>query len=196
MNLLEDVEHYVTKLLTELPSELYFHNLRHTEEVVKAVDIIGGKAGISKENQLVVTIAAWFHDSGFSKKYKGHEEISMELALEFLSERKSNPEFIAKVTSCIAATKMPQSPQNLLEQIICDADLFHLSQPNYWDKNQSLKNEIESFFQLELEITNWLTQNLVFLNSHTYFTRFGKEMLQDGKLEHVKENIELLEGVA
>ena len=32
---------------------------------------------------------------------------------------------------CIAATKMPQKPEGVLQQIICDADLFHLSLPEY-----------------------------------------------------------------
>ena len=76
-------------------------------------------------------LAAWFHDIGHLIKYKGHERESQKLAWNWL-QRESYPSDKMKIIlSCIAATQLPQTPKNLLEQVICDADLFHLSLEEY-----------------------------------------------------------------
>ena len=40
------------------------------------------------------------------------------------------------------ATKMPQAPQNKLQQIICDADLYYLGTDTYLSKSNKLYKEL------------------------------------------------------
>ena len=43
----------------------------------------------------------------------------------------------------IIATTMPQRPKNLVEKVVCDADLIHIGTKEFFRKNDLLKEEIE-----------------------------------------------------
>jgi predicted metal-dependent HD superfamily phosphohydrolase len=49
---------------------------------------------------------------------------------------------IEKVKACILATEMPQKPVGLLQEIICDADLFHLGTEDFSDRSKLVRKEI------------------------------------------------------
>ncbi len=54
---------YVTELLSNsLPSVYKYHNLKHTRQVVDAVDEIGKCSGITDEQLEMLKISASFHD--------------------------------------------------------------------------------------------------------------------------------------
>ena len=72
---------------------------------------------------------------------------STKLATTFLQENGADAALIEKVTSCINATKMPQSPGSLIEQILCDADLAHLGTDEFSAKNELLASRIIRFFK-------------------------------------------------
>jgi uncharacterized protein len=130
--IINNVEKYVTSLLqSKLPQSLTFHNCQHTKNVVYAVKHIGKKSRISAEELEIVTIAAWFHDTGFTVTYSGHEEESIKIAANHLSLLKYENRKVQKVLDCIQATKLPQQPLDLVGEVLCDADLFHLSQHNF-----------------------------------------------------------------
>ena len=63
--------------------------------------------------------------------YQNHEYYSQVVARNFLGRKNWPPAEINRVTGCIAATKMPQKPTTLLEEILCDADLAHLAEPDF-----------------------------------------------------------------
>lgn len=75
--MIEKVAAYCRSLLGEFCSQYPFHDLAHTEEVVRNVSKIGGALGIDPERLEPVIIAAWFHDTGFKDVYGGHEEVSI-----------------------------------------------------------------------------------------------------------------------
>ena len=70
--------------------------------------------------------------------------LSERIGLQFLQERQASPELISQVTGCIAATRIPQTPTNLMEKIICDADLFHLGTEQFREKSRLLRDELEA----------------------------------------------------
>ncbi len=70
--------------------------------------------------------------------------VGIEMATKFLKENDYPDEGIAKVVSLINATRMPRNPKNILEEIICDADLHHLGTNNYDVKGDLFRNEIEA----------------------------------------------------
>ncbi len=189
--LLQNVEQYVRDLYArKVNPEFYYHNINHTEYVVEAALQMAAYYQLPEEEVTILLIAAWLHDSGFSKgKPENHEAEGQLIASNFL--QKNNAEsYIQKVNGCIAATKMPQSPNNLLEQILCDADLSHLGTTDFIGETKSLRRELMKISGEEISKKDWRQNNIQFLQQHTYFTEYAKN-----KLEPVKqENLALLLG--
>ena len=81
----KEVETYIEDLFKEkIPGNLSYHNLEHTRYVVEQSILIGNESNLSAEDLEIVVTAAWFHDSGFVVKSKGHEDESLNIAREFL----------------------------------------------------------------------------------------------------------------
>ncbi len=185
---------YITRLFTKkLPSNLLFHNFHHTANVVRGVRDIVKNLGLDKEQKEILLLAAWFHDSGHTICYAGHEIESQKIAKAFLEEKNYPEEKLEKVLSCIAATQMPQRPTTLLQQVICDADLYHLSLMEYVHLQYQLREEWQRILQKEFTAEEWKANNLTFLEQHHYFTSYGKDVLQERKLLNLEKCRELVE---
>jgi len=181
-NIITDVEHYVTPFLKDrIPKTLSFHNYNHTKNVVNAVKYLAQKSNLSIVELEIMTICAWFHDTGHTIVYNGHEEEGKKIALNFLTKKKYNKKKIQIVIDCINATKMPQNPHTNLEEILCDADLFHLSQPDYFIKNELLRREWELILNKHYSDLEWYKLNVIFLNQHRYFSAYGANTLEAKK---------------
>ena len=111
--------------------KLIYHNLHHTEQVVENAIKIANHYQLSDEDFFIVTAASWFHDLGYFFDCQKHEASGAGLAAEFLKGKGVSQEVIDQVQACIMATKMPQSPEGLLQQIVCDADLYHLGSNSF-----------------------------------------------------------------
>src|SRR5688572_25924083 len=86
-DIIKKAEDFVSNYLREkLSPKLIYHNYAHTLDVVNNSRKIGKKSGLKDEELEIVTLAAWFHDVGYSDIYKGHEERSKEIASRFLQE--------------------------------------------------------------------------------------------------------------
>lgn len=188
-NLIEAVSNYVTLFLTENLSEsLHFHTIEHTYEVVEASIEIGAQNDLSQEDLLILQVAAWFHDCGYANVYVGHEEESKKIAEKFLSNFGCEKDRITCVLNCIEATKFPQKPSSLLEKVLCDADLYHLTRTNYQKYEKGLRKEFEIYLGLQYSDEEWLLKNCQFLNDHQYCTGYGQQVL--AKFKEV--NIQLI----
>jgi len=173
---------YITHLFAEkLSADLVFHNFYHTLNVVRGVKDIGKHLHLSKEEKELLLLAAWFHDSGHIETYKGHEEVSQRIASEWLEKNHYPKNKIKQVLDCIAATQLPQQPKNLLEEVICDADLYHLSFGEYCHIQFKLREELRRVFGKEYTNEEWMKNNLAFLDNHHYFTDYGKTVLSKKK---------------
>lgn len=180
----EAASDYVFELMkTKLPGIYVYHNNKHTQEVVDAIKKIGNKSGITDEEMELVTLAGWFHDIGFIEKSENHEDVSIEIAKKFLKEKNYKEENIEKIAGCINATRFPQLPKNLLEEIVCDADLFHLGTKDYNDKSDLLRVEWEKTNNKNYTEIEWLKINIDFLTSHKYFTKYARKSLDENKTE-------------
>jgi class 3 adenylate cyclase len=74
------------KLEKELPKNLYYHNVKHTVDVVTQTELIGLGEGIVDEDLLILKTAALFHDAGHSVGYDNHEYYSTLIAKEILPD--------------------------------------------------------------------------------------------------------------
>jgi predicted metal-dependent HD superfamily phosphohydrolase len=156
------------------PEWVKFHNFEHAKAVVKACKEIGAASHLSAEDLEVVTFAAWFHDVGYLEGMEGHEERSIEMASFFLRKNRYPEEKIAQVARCIRATKLPQRPSNLLEQVLCDADIAHLASKNFPELTELIRVEIEHWRGRRLSDTEWLTINFDFVSNHRYHTKYAR----------------------
>ncbi len=167
---------YVQKIFNEhAPPENVYHNLSHTTEVVSAVKEIAAAEGVSDDDLELLIIAAWFHDSGYVKTCKGHEEVSVGYVKEFLQSINYPEDKIKKIESLITITKVPQSPKNHLEEILCDADLSHIGMKGFEEKGDLLRLEYEKRGGKVFADQEWLEISLEFLNQHNFFTSYAKE---------------------
>jgi len=183
------VEQYVRNYFaTHTDGRLFFHNLQHTQDVVRAAIQLGDHYQLNEYDYAVLVTAAWFHDVGYFTDAMRHEEIGAGLVTDFLKQNgAADPAFIAAVVNCILATKMPQSPKNLIEQILCDADLFHLGTEAFSDKNNALRKEKEAFKGDKIGKSAWREGNIKFMADHHYFTDYARLLLDDEKEKHISK---------
>ncbi|MFT5790693.1 MAG: HD superfamily phosphodiesterase [Candidatus Azotimanducaceae bacterium] len=161
----------------ELPANVIYHNFNHTLNVVNATDEIAVAEGVSESDREVLLLAAWFHDVGFIKGVKRHEEVGKKIARTYLTNIKYSEDKIVQVLACIDATKMPQKPINKLGGILCDADLFHLGTEEFNNISSLLRSEMEVLCGEEYTDIEWLEKNEKFLSEHTYKTDYAFQKL-------------------
>ena len=75
---------------------------------------------------------------------------------------------------------MPQSPNNTLEQVLCDADLLHLAQDDYFKKADLLHKEIESTKLCKISEKEWLNDESGISSQPLLFHRLCKITLRIG----------------
>ncbi|WP_067034445.1 HD domain-containing protein [Allomuricauda sp. CP2A] len=175
-------DHCTRLLLNGSCSKLPFHNIEHTKEVVDNARLISSYLGFTGDETEPILIAAWFHDTGLSKTYIGHEEVSKALASEFLKKMHYDPDRLETVLECIDATKMPQCPKNKYAEVLCDADLFHIGTPNFFFKKLLLRREWAVNGIMNVNEMEWHHINFKFLHENHFKTRYGKDILEKGKL--------------
>ena len=131
--------HVIAKLQTELSSRLTYHSIDHTFDVLEQSQQIAAREDINDDQNLfLLKIAALYHDCGFIFMYAGHEEKGCEIAKNELPGFGLTTEEIEKICGMIMATKIPQSPKNKMEEIICDADLDYLGRDDFDSISNSL----------------------------------------------------------
>lgn len=185
--LLHETETYITDFFTRFISPEYvFHDLDHTVQTVAAARIIGEGFQLDEPDMLLLQLATWFHDTGYSEGPQDHEDRSVLNAQQFLQGKISDSE-LATVIACIRSTKVPQQPQNRLEEIICDADLSHLGMESYWDRTGKLRQEFILARKTVMSEQDWVDFELNFLLSHDYHTSVAQQLFNKRKGKHVQQ---------
>ena len=182
-NLIVDIEKHVSTLLNnELSRDFVYHNLSHTQRVVAAVKEISVTEKVSETDKNALLIAAWFHDTGYTKDFNNHEDLSVKIAKEYLSGQQLDKEFSQRITDLILATKMGHEPKNLLEKIIRDADTSHFPTKNYDQISELLRREWEFTKNQTYSEKEWVELNISFFTQyHRFYTNFALENWQSGK---------------
>lgn len=185
-------EHIEGKLKSKLPSDLYYHGLHHTHDVLRSAEMIGKEEGIDADDMLLLKVAVLYHDAGFTNVYKNHEEEGCEMVKADLPGFGFNAKEIEKICGMIMATKIPQNPQTQLERIIADADLEYLGTDRFDEIGQTLYREMRVYVNLESE-RQWNTIQMNFLKNHHYHTEFCRKYREPKKQENLKKILKSLE---
>lgn len=173
------------KLKNELAPNLYYHSLNHVMDVYEAAKMLAAEEGIDGEDYTLLKTAVLFHDSGFLIQAKDHEELGCGIAREVLPDYGYNNQQIETICGMIMATKIPQTPHNKLEEIICDADLDYLGRDDFFKIGNHLYNELVVYGILNDE-KEWNRLQVKFLNKHHYFTDTAKRLRHGKKTEHLE----------
>ena len=187
-SLYKKTEQYVSGLFNANKKEvLVFHTLQHTRNVVERTKEIAGHYHLSDEEMLILYIAAWFHDTGhlFAEPAK-HEEMSVELMKNFMQEQHAEASLVEEIQTCIMATKPPRNPGSLLQEIICDADTFHLGTKEFKNTNKLAYQEMV-IRNGEISKTEFNKQTFEFLEGHQFYTAYCKDLLDETKRVNIKK---------
>ena len=69
------IKHIVYSRLHLLDPKLTYHSLAHTMDVVDQSERIAKEEGVTGNDLWLLKVAALYHDIGFLKTYRKHEEI-------------------------------------------------------------------------------------------------------------------------
>lgn len=182
-----ELEKYVLDLLErDLNPKLTYHGVHHTKDVLEVtinyIDIFS----VDKNEAVLLKTGALLHDTGFLNTYKDHEEAGVRIAEQLLPGYGYNQDQIAVVSGLIMATKVPQQPGNLLQQIICDADLDYLGRDDVYDISETLFEELQHFIDLK-EREAWDKIQISFLSSHNFHTDWALKNRKPGKDKYLAE---------
>jgi hypothetical protein len=76
-------------------------------------------------------------------------------------------------------------PANLLEEIVCDADLFHFGTDEFGERNKLLRKEVEALQHKKISKEEWRTGTIRLLESHHFHTDYCQLLLNEKKQEHL-----------
>ena len=187
-------ERHVRDLLHEkLPGIRKYHNIAHTIRVVEKCSEISVHENLPEEDTEGLLLAAWFHDTGYVYGTIEHENLSAEIATQFLKESSVTDILVASVCRAILATKLPTRPKTRIEKILCDADMQHLGAADFKQQSDLLKRERELETKVVIDEMTWNRVNISFLKQHAYFTTYARTTWENQKqinLLHIMNQVQ------
>lgn len=189
----EGARHYArTRLERELAPMLVYHSAQHTrDDVVPAARRLALVSGLAGEDMLLVLTAAWFHDIGFTEQHTEHERVGVRIARDILPSYGYSHAQVDTIAGIIMATRLPQTPHNLLEEIMADADLDSLGRDDFIEVGGRLRIEL-AFRGVVYNEQDWWQFQAEFLEGHRYFTSAAQSLRRAGKQRNLARVRDLL----
>lgn len=182
----------LNKLSTQLSKDLSYHSVQHTIDVETQAERIALNENIGGHKLFLLKVACLYHDSGFLTTYREHEIAGCVLAREELPAHGFKPDELDIICGMIMATRIPQTPLNKLEEIICDADLDYLGREDFDPISRNLYLELKTKGFVKAE-NDWNIIQVNFFKQHAYFTDTDKKLRGPLKQQHL-EMIEAMLG--
>lgn len=179
----------IRELQNGLSEKHTYHGVHHTKSVLEICKLYVGRMNISETDAFLLYTAALMHDIGFTRTYDNHEEESILIAKEILPGWGFSEEEIEKISGMIRATKIPQKPRNILEQIIGDSDLDYLGTDSFHEISETLYEELLAYNKITTR-DDWNKLQVKFLQNHAYHTLFAQKHREPVKQKHLKEIIQ------
>src|SRR3989338_10778143 len=190
-------QEYVYSQMRKLPSNLYYHGIHHTRnDVLPAAEKLGQLEGIEGEDMLLLKTAVLYHDLGYLEQYFKNEPIGVQMAFDTLPSLGYSNKQIGYISRIIMATQLnsqfrqDQNREDLLQLLMCDADLDSLGRDDFFVVGENLRRELGEY-GLSKSVKEWFKSQLNFQKSHSYFTSAAQKLRNAGKHKNILE----LEGV-
>ena len=185
--LITESEKYVSALLAEkLPENIIYHNFNHALLIKKNAEIIGEQSKLTPDEMNILRLCALFLNAGYVNSYEQSHEESAGIASAFLAEQGADQATMGRISDIIRSARMPQSPKDKIAEVLCDAEMMYIATEEAIEQFDLLVDETATqqpntrkrqFFE-----KGWIN----FFTTHTYFTDYGKAVLQPQKEANVK----------
>lgn len=163
---------FVEWLLSPLWEWHFYHNYDHALEVMERAIYLAKTEWVDSEDIEILAISALFHDTWFIVQYDENEIIGAKIAQNYLKTIWYDSEKIHKIEKLIIATDPDyKHPENILEQIIKDADLDNLGTSDFIRKGDLLLQELKIIKNITLDNHAWHLSALKLIENHTLHTK-------------------------
>jgi|LSQX01.1.fsa_nt_gb predicted metal-dependent HD superfamily phosphohydrolase len=189
-------EFIIRKLTRELKPSLFYHNAQHTLDVIRSVETLALMEKVDDGKLLLLLTAALYHDTGYLWSYENNEPLARDFAEETLPAFGYSDKQIREIGRLILSTAMPQRPENLLEEILCDADLDYVGRDDFFITALRLHREWSENSPLKISFRDWYERQRDFIEWHEFFTPSARLLRNEKKkknLTQVKELLDLIE---
>lgn len=179
--------HVISSLEKRLSPQLTYHCPGHTKDVLEQAIVIAQRESIHDEEEIfLLKVACLYHDTGFFYLYTGHEARGCEICREELPQWGLTTKQIDRICGMIMATKIPQTPYNKLEEIICDADLDYLGRDDFEPISNTLFSEFLVYGFVKDE-DDWMRKQIGFFELHHFFTPGSIRLRAPVKAKHLEK---------
>lgn len=186
--LIENVKNYVNVLLSPL-QHLYYHQYDHALDVMERAVELWKKEWLNDEQLEILALAWLFHDTWFVIQYDNNEPIWAKIAKNYLRWMLYPEDKIAIIEKLILATDPNYVAwDDILEQIIKDADLDNLWRDDFMDKFNNIQKELKYIKKIKTKDPNWIHWTIAFLEKQ----KFSTQTQEDERSEKKKKNIDML----
>lgn len=182
------VDEALGRLRRDLPSNLTYHTVEHTEDVIREVLSFSASDGLSARARELLVIGAAYHDLGFVEQPRVNEAIGARMAGEamgrvggYTSDEIDLVERMIRDTEVKFLAGGPrQVPTTELSKYLCDADVSNLGRADFLEKAELVRREVnlmrdESFF----------TNLRKFVAGHDWHTPAAKAARTRGKADNI-----------
>ncbi len=173
-------------LNNKLDKRFTYHCVEHTREVEYRVLQLCATLTLTAHEVDMLHTAAVYHDIGFTIHHENHEHLGAAFFAEKARGTGLAAADIATIQEIIMATRPTVPPNNLLEMIIKDADLYYLSTDDYYRQAGLLRQELE-WLHGPLSAERWFSIQQNFLAHHQFYTPGSADELNRRKAEVTAE---------
>lgn len=186
------IRQVLDELAERLPEELYYHNLHHTQSVMRSVYDLAVADHCSPRDTLLLVIAAAWHDWGYLKQRERNEPLAaVKVAKAMKVEGGFSDQEIAEVTQAILDTQLVRGKSGIPEQQVrgrlspwlLDADLASFGQPTFFEDSLKIAHEVLGSKVVGPErlgdprVHHFLMATQALLDNHQYNTEAAKHIL-------------------
>jgi HD superfamily phosphodiesterase len=174
------------KLESELSEKLTYHGVNHSKYVLLSCEQYIKRMRLPSGEAYLLRTAAIMHDTGYIWTFDEHETESINYARKVLPDWNYTESEIDKIAGMIEATRIPQKPLNIPEQILADSDLDYLGTSSYYKIGNKLFKELQAYNKITTE-EQWDRLQVNFLQNHRFHTPFAKKYREPVKQNHLNE---------
>jgi len=172
------ISNILNRLESELPKNLYYHNVNHSKDVLCECIKFGILGGLTEKELELLAIASAYHDSGYLFRMDDNEVLAAEFVEKTMKDAGAYSEEEIKIVSdMIIDTKLNdlgsifvRTISSDIAEYLLDADLSNLGREDFFDKGELLKKELnlapDVFYSLTLKL----------LDKHQWQTEVAKKL--------------------
>jgi class 3 adenylate cyclase/HD superfamily phosphodiesterase len=174
-------------LKSNLPDNLSYHSYQHILDVEASAITIAEMEGLKGEELILLRTAVILHDTGYAYENEDNVQYAILLAQKILPKYGYSSSEVKQVINMINASKFKAQPSNLIEEIICDANLDYLGREDYYEIADLLREEL-SLKGKKMTEREWIERQIDYMeNKHRYYTNTSKNIRMFGKQKRISE---------